>query len=127
MINGWLSLQVANPELVSEWYEKLGFEIVARRPDLGSVVVGTEEGGRIIVFLRGQTLDHPDRLQIHFAVANVDAEFERLRRAGVKFREPPKDMPWRWRHAYTSDPAGHTIEICSPLPGAGDQDSTFVR
>ena len=44
------------------------------------MVVGSEDRGRSIVFLRGQTLNHPDRLQIHFAVPDVDTEFERLTR-----------------------------------------------
>ena len=127
MINGWLSLRVENPKTVSEWYQKLGFTIVGSRPEIGTVVVGTPDLGRIMVLIPGEGLDHPERLQIHFAVGDVDAEYERLRRAGVEFREPPKDMPWRWRHAYTCDPAGHTIEICSPLHDVRDVDSNLVR
>lgn len=127
MINGWLSLRVEDPKGVSEWYQKLGFEVVGGRPEVGTIVIGTRDLGRIMVLVPGEQLDHPDRLQIHFAVKNVDAEYDRLRAAGVEFLEPPKDMPWRWRHAYTVDPAGHTIEICSPLPDAQDVDSSFVR
>jgi uncharacterized glyoxalase superfamily protein PhnB len=80
-----------------------------------------------MVLLPGEPLDHPDRLQIHFAVKDVDAAFERLSRGGDEFQMSPKDMPWRWRHAYTRDPAGHTIEICSPLSDADDADSAFAR
>jgi catechol 2,3-dioxygenase-like lactoylglutathione lyase family enzyme len=58
-------------------------------------------------------------VQLHFHVPDVDAEYERLKVEGVEFEEPPRDMPWRWRHAYTRDPAGHTVEIYSPLPDAG--------
>lgn len=127
MINGWLSLRVEDPKSVSEWYEKLGFRIVGGRPEIGTVVVGTRDFGRILVLIPGENLDHPERLQIHFAVEDVDKEYERLRGMGVEFREPPKDMPWRWRHAYTSDPAGHTVEICSSLRDAQDVDSSLVR
>lgn len=45
MINGWLSLRVKDPSHVAEWYQKLGFEIVGARPDIGTVVVGTREKG----------------------------------------------------------------------------------
>ncbi|MBV8278936.1 MAG: VOC family protein, partial [Verrucomicrobia bacterium] len=64
----------------------------------------------------GQPLDHPERLQMHFAVPDVDDVYERLKQEGVRFDEPPADMPWGWRHAYTRDPAGHTVEICSRCP-----------
>src|SRR5262245_8297282 len=127
MINGWLSLRVHDPVQVGEWYKKLGFEIVGGHPEIGSIVVGTKDKGRVIVLLPGAQLGHPDRLQMHFAVRDVDAEYERLRREGIEFQGPPKDMPWRWRHVYTTDPAGHTVEICSPLPDAADRDSTFVH
>jgi lactoylglutathione lyase len=127
MIDGWLSLRVEDPKAVGAWYEKLGFEIVGARADVGSVVVGNKKRGRILVLLPGETIEHPDRLQIHFAVPDVDAEYERLTKEGVQFQEPPKDMPWRWRHAYTNDPAGHTVELCTPLPDAKDLDASFLR
>jgi catechol 2,3-dioxygenase-like lactoylglutathione lyase family enzyme len=127
MINGWLSLRFEDPKAASLWYEKLGFEIIGGSPDFGSIVIGTKDRGRIMVLLPGPQLGHPDRLQMHFAVKDVDSEYDRLKRAGIEFREPPRDMPWGWRHAYTSDPAGHTVEICSPLPDAHDKDSMFVR
>lgn len=127
MINGWLSLRVENPKTVSEWYQRFGFTIVGSHPEIGTVVVGTPDLGRTMVLIPGERLDHPERLQIHFAVEDVDAEYERLSRAGIEFREPPRDTPWRWRHAYTSDPAGHTIEICSPLDDVHDVDSNLVR
>ncbi len=34
------------------------------------------------------------------------------------FNGPPTDIPWRWRHAYTHDPAGYTVELVTPLPDA---------
>ncbi|HLI82534.1 MAG TPA: hypothetical protein VKV17_01385 [Bryobacteraceae bacterium] len=30
-------------------------------------------------------------------VADVDSGYQRLKRAGIDFREHPEDMPWRWR------------------------------
>lgn len=73
----------------------------------------------------GASVEHPERLQMHFAVPDVDAEYDRLQQEGVQFSEPPKDMPWPWRHAYTSDPAGHTVELMSPLPEAEDPDAAL--
>jgi len=127
MIKGWISLRVEEPKKVAAWYiDKLGFEAQGERPGIG-LAVGTKDAGRAMVLLNGEGLEHPERVQLHFEVKDVDAEYQRLREAGVEFSEPPKDMPWRWRHAYTSDPAGHTVEICSPLPDAHDKDAEFVR
>jgi catechol 2,3-dioxygenase-like lactoylglutathione lyase family enzyme len=49
------------------------------------------------------------------AIANPH---KRLQNEDVKLDEPSEDKPWGWRHAYTRDPVGHTVEICSPLPNA---------
>lgn len=55
---------------------------------------------------------------MHFPVTDVDAEYDRLTKRGIKFDEPPENKPWGWRHAYTHDPAGHTVELCTPLAEA---------
>ncbi len=82
-------------------------------------MLSVRDHGAAIILLPGDPLEHPERLQMHFHVPDVDAEYERLKREGVKFDEAPNDKPWGWRHAYTRDPVGHTVELCSPLPGAG--------
>ena len=128
MMKGRISLRVEDPKNVADWYtKKLGLDVQGERPDVGGLALGTKEWGGVMILLPGARIDHPERLQMHFEVPNVDVEYERLKQAGVEFSEPPRDMPWRWRHAYTSDPAGHTVEICSPLPDARDKDAEFVR
>jgi catechol 2,3-dioxygenase-like lactoylglutathione lyase family enzyme len=106
---------------VGEWYTKhLGLEVLGSRKvgDGESQALGTSDRGMAIILLPGDPLEHPKRLQIHFHVTNVDVEYKRLQDEGVKFDEPPEDKPRGWRHAYTRDPLGHTVEICSPLPNA---------
>ena len=46
---------------------------------------------------------------------------------GIVVIGTPKDIPWEWRHAYTQDPSGHVVEICSPLPSGRDVDSALMR
>jgi hypothetical protein len=58
-----------------------------------------------MVLLSGERLE---QVQLHFEVSDMDAEYERLKRTGAQFKEPLKDMRWRWRHAYTADPAGRS-------------------
>ncbi|HVX12994.1 MAG TPA: VOC family protein [Pirellulales bacterium] len=119
MFNGWISLRVQDPKGVSDWYkEHLGMEVLGRREDLGTQMLGSVDKGAALIFLPGEKSPDPERVQLHFHVDDVDAEYDRLKGEGVTFKAPPKDMPWRWRHAYTQDPAGHTVELCSPLPDA---------
>ncbi len=77
-----------------------------------------EDLGYAIILLPGESIDHPEKLQMHFPVKDVDAEYDRLRNLGIQFDEPPEDKPWGWRHVYTHDPAGHTVELCTPLAEA---------
>ena len=40
---------------------------------------------------------NPDSCGLEFVVDDVDAEYERLLAAGVKFDRPPVTYPWGWR------------------------------
>jgi len=93
-------------------------QVVGERSDIGSVALGSKEHGYAIILLPGESIDHPEKLQMHFHVRDVDAEYNRLKKLGVQFDEPPEDQPWGWRHAYMHDPAGHTVELCTPLANA---------
>jgi hypothetical protein len=69
--------------------------------------------------MRGDSISKPQKLQMHFPVADVDAEYDRLSRLGLKFDELPEDRPpWDWRHDYPHDPVGHKFELCTALPSA---------
>lgn len=114
-----ISLRVPQPEIVSAWYmQHLGLAIKATHPQTGRIVLATDEPGTSVIFLPGEPPEHPERVQLHFRVADVDALYARLQAAGVLFTEPPTDMPWRWRHAYTHDPVGYTVELVTPLANA---------
>ena len=121
MFPGWISLRVKDPKEVAQWYNRhLGLEVFGgRHIDGGETqALGSKEKGPAMILLPGQPLEHPERLQMHFAVANVDDAYEHMKQEGVRFDEPPADKPWGWRHAYTRDPVGHTVEICSQLSNA---------
>ena len=47
---------------------------------------------------------------VYFECDDLDAQYERLRAAGVEFETPPTDQPWLWREARLRDPDGH--ELC---------------
>jgi lactoylglutathione lyase len=53
-------------------------------------------------------------LEIHFEVPDVDAECNKLLERGVRFEQPPANMPWGTRMAALRDPEGNAIEIVGP-------------
>jgi catechol 2,3-dioxygenase-like lactoylglutathione lyase family enzyme len=44
-------------------------------------------------------------------VADVDAEYERLRERGVDIQRPPKTEPWGLRECWIADPDGMQIRL----------------
>lgn len=50
-----------------------------------------------------------NNIVLYFDCADLDAEYERLTAAGLKFIEPPTDRPWLWRQAFLKDPNGNKI------------------
>jgi catechol 2,3-dioxygenase-like lactoylglutathione lyase family enzyme len=82
------------------------------------VAVASKEKGYATILLPGESIDPPEKFQMHFPVTDVDAEYNRLKKLGIHFDEPPQDQPWGWRHAYTHDPAGHTVVRRTPLANA---------
>ena len=47
---------------------------------------------------------------------DVDAEYRRLVTAGLEFLNPPHDQTvWRLRIAHLRDPAGHLVELYTPI------------
>ena len=47
--------------------------------------------------------------KVYFEVSDLDAEYDRLKNAGVHFDQVPTDQPWLWREAYLRDPYGNRI------------------
>lgn len=52
--------------------------------------------------------------ELELLVDDVDAEYERLKAAGVSFDKPPEDMYWGARHAFFKDPDGYSLTIFRP-------------
>jgi catechol 2,3-dioxygenase-like lactoylglutathione lyase family enzyme len=106
----WINLFVSDVEGVADWYcETLGLKAQYASPRFTMISGG--RGGADVSFHHGKPQKDPGRIQLHFQVADVDAVYKTLKKKGVKFSSPPKTMSWGWRHVYTKDPAGHTIEI----------------
>jgi catechol 2,3-dioxygenase-like lactoylglutathione lyase family enzyme len=59
---------------------------------------------------RGEEL-HTGGIRLYFEAADLDGFCARLEAAGAKFTQPPKTMPWGWKHAYLNDPDGHEVSV----------------
>jgi catechol 2,3-dioxygenase-like lactoylglutathione lyase family enzyme len=55
-------------------------------------------------------------LSIAIGVADVDAEFARLRQLGVRILQEPKDQPWGGRTILLQDPNGVILYLSHPIP-----------
>lgn len=51
-----------------------------------------------------------------FLVPDVDAEAERLRRAGLAIVSGPRDRPWGHRTMHLLDPDGNVVELAQEIP-----------
>jgi catechol 2,3-dioxygenase-like lactoylglutathione lyase family enzyme len=58
---------------------------------------------------RVEAVPEAEQVTVYFETDSLDAEVERLRRAGLVFDQEPEDMPWLWREARLRDPDGHHL------------------
>jgi hydroxymethylpyrimidine/phosphomethylpyrimidine kinase len=109
-----VTLFVEDPGALRDWYtDHLGLTVSSQTPRF--VQVADSDGRPCIAFHVGTPAGAPQQVQLHFEVDDVDAEYERLRNEGLTFDEPPTDKPWGWRVASLRDPAGHTVELVTPI------------
>jgi predicted enzyme related to lactoylglutathione lyase len=50
-------------------------------------------------------------------VSDIDAEYTRLKEAGMRFNCPPQRMPGLCSATYGRDPDGNIVELMEPEPG----------
>jgi len=55
------------------------------------------------------TVAADEHVTVYFETEDLDADYVRLRDAGIDFDTEPADMPWWWREARLRDPDGHHL------------------
>jgi hypothetical protein len=84
-----ISLRVPHPEEGSACYRThLGLAVIATHSQTGRVMLAADEPGTSLIFLLGEPPDHPERIQLHFRVADFDIMYAHLQAAGVVFNGP---------------------------------------
>jgi catechol 2,3-dioxygenase-like lactoylglutathione lyase family enzyme len=117
---GYVTLDVKEETLedVRDWYvETLGLSVVWKSRDF--CMLGGDGGARLGLHA-GTPLERPERVQLHFEVTDVDAEYEDLAGQGVPFEQPPHNMSWGYRVAALRDNAGHMVELYTALDEDAD-------
>jgi catechol 2,3-dioxygenase-like lactoylglutathione lyase family enzyme len=108
-----VTIWTRNPAELAEWYtQHMGMRVLQETPRF--VLLGSDDGASI-GFHVGEPISTPERVQFHLEVADVDAQYERLIAGGLTFDGPPEDKPWGVRSASMSDPAGHSVELTTPI------------
>jgi catechol 2,3-dioxygenase-like lactoylglutathione lyase family enzyme len=116
-------------EAIRFFVDALGFELVEDEPALTSKegrpkrwVMVRPPGGQTGVLLAQADGDHQrdaighqfaGRVGLFLRVADFDAQYERMLRAGVEFVEPPRDEPYG-RVAIFRDVAGNRWDLLGP-------------
>ncbi|MBF6211250.1 VOC family protein [Nocardia puris] len=114
-----LSLNVADPGASARFLiDHLGFSELMSAD--GFVSLGHPEAGMSIVYLRvGLSTFKPasaagpagDGLLVAFTVEDIDAEYERLRGAGVEIVTPIETEEWGERYFQMRDPNGIILQL----------------
>ena len=106
-----------------DFYKKLGFEVDFEDGEGGSLKAGTAV---LYVFKTSSstppqardvslTGNPPGIDHISFRVADVDAECERVKTAGLEVETEPEDQAWGARTITLLDPDGNRIWFLGPL------------
>jgi uncharacterized glyoxalase superfamily protein PhnB len=123
-----ISLNVTDVEASAAWVQKhLGFR-VAMEADGFSSLSHPEAGFNLIYLRTGLSTFKPESMAGHaggllvvFTVDDIDADYARLRDAGVKIVTPIETEPWGERYFQMADPNGVIYQLVQWVTPADEQ------
>jgi len=91
----------------------LGFKVIEVYHNAYARLRSASGQGTIALHLiePGKTLPPGDGIRLYFEIRGLDKVCRNLEAAGTSFTQPPKMMPWGWKHAYLNDPDGHEVSL----------------
>ena len=112
--------------MIAFYQDTLGFKLVIDVPgtyaeiDTGGARVGICTAGLMAAVVGGPVATVPgDDVVLQIRVDDVDAAAAFVRAKGVPLVTAPHDQPaWLMRIAHVRDPAGHLLELFTPLARA---------
>ncbi len=94
--------------------DALGFRVVDEYPGAYARLVAPAGGSSIALHCLepGQRIDPACQgLRLYFEVVGLERFCRALASRGVVLDQPPRLMPWGWKHAYLKDPDGHELSL----------------
>lgn len=64
---------------------------------------------------------------LNFETADVDAEYDRLKKAGVPILLPLRDEPWGQRHFIAGGPDGTMIDVIKVIEPSADFKAQYIQ
>ncbi len=114
-----ISLNVEDPASSADFAKRhLGF--VEDMADAGFVSLSRQDAGFNLIYLRtgletfkpeSMRGNNADGLLVVFVVDNIDEEYARLQREGVRITTPIQTEPWGERFFQVTDPNGVVIQL----------------
>jgi catechol 2,3-dioxygenase-like lactoylglutathione lyase family enzyme len=92
--------------------ELLGFKVI-EQVGQSYARLKSQSGGSTFALHVVDAGKSPDAegIRLYFETKDLDKFCAALLTAGVAITQPPKMMPWGWKHAYLNDPDGHEISL----------------
>ena len=103
-----VTLPVANMEIATEFYRRMGFLQIVDTPHYARFEC-TEGEATFSLLLDVTTSDRS--ATIYFEHEALDDLVAGLKERGIEFSQEPTDMDYRWREAILFDPAGNKIKL----------------
>lgn len=123
-----ISLNVTDVEASATWVqEHLGFNVAMEADGFASL--SHPEAGFNLIYLRTglstfkpeSMAGHADGLLVAFTVDDIDADYARLRDAGVEIVTPIETEPWGERYFQMADPNGVIYQLVQWVTPTGEQ------
>ncbi len=96
------------------YQDVLGFKLVDSFPGAYARLKSPGGGTTIALHVLDEGMElnpKTEGMRLYFEVKGLDDFCRTLEAKGVALDQPPKDMPWGWRHAYLKDPDGHEVSL----------------
>jgi len=100
-----------NLDVSEEYYGKLGLVLIVKNESY--LRFECPHGDSTFSVELVDDVPEAEQVTLYFESDDVDHDYERLRRIGVPFEHPPRDMSWLWREARMRDPSGHRLCLFS--------------
>lgn len=105
---------------VAFYADTMGLPVLRSWDDNGRGTILTAAGsGQIEIFEGDDTTEPPRGVALAWEVDDVDAQYDRLRAAGVEFDTPPTLQPWGYRTITLTAPENLSITLFT----TGDDES----